>query len=81
MLEIERGSTRSHAVKNSLWKSLWTCRKANDGMNEVNDEIGKGPNGSIRLGSLDCCRSEVCICFYGHGFSLSVKYGNKLQVF
>jgi hypothetical protein len=27
MLEIQRGSTRSHAVENSLWKSLWTCRK------------------------------------------------------
>jgi len=48
MLEIERGSTRSHVVWNSLCKSLWTCRKANYGINEVNDEIGKGSKGSIR---------------------------------
>jgi hypothetical protein len=27
VLEIERGSTRSHLVENSLWKRLWTCRK------------------------------------------------------
>jgi len=26
-MEIERGSTRSHFVKNSLWKKLWTCHK------------------------------------------------------
>jgi hypothetical protein len=29
ILENERGSTRSHTVKNSLWKRLWICRKAN----------------------------------------------------
>jgi hypothetical protein len=28
ILDIERGSIRSHRVKNSLWKRLWTCRKA-----------------------------------------------------
>ena len=22
---IERGSTRSHSVENSLWKMLWSC--------------------------------------------------------
>jgi hypothetical protein len=27
ILEIERGSTRSHSMKNSLWKRLRTCRK------------------------------------------------------
>jgi hypothetical protein len=27
ILEIERGSTRSHPVENSLWKRLRTCRK------------------------------------------------------
>jgi hypothetical protein len=27
MSEFERGSTRSHTMKNSLWKRLWTCRK------------------------------------------------------
>ena len=63
MLEIEIGSTRLCAVENSVWKSLWTCHKANYEMNEVNDEIGKGSKGSIRLGSPDCCSSEVCICF------------------
>jgi len=28
MLEIERGSTRSHCVENSLYKKLWTCHEA-----------------------------------------------------
>jgi hypothetical protein len=28
ILEIERGSTRSHCVENWLRKRLWTCRKA-----------------------------------------------------
>ena len=50
-------------IINSLWKSLWTCPKANYGLNEVNDEIVKGLNGSSRLGSPDCCISEACICF------------------
>jgi hypothetical protein len=27
ILEIERGSTRSHCVENLLWKRLWTWRK------------------------------------------------------
>jgi hypothetical protein len=27
ILEIERGSTRSHSVENLFWNSLWTCRK------------------------------------------------------
>ena len=25
--DIERRSTRSFSVENSLWKRLWTCRK------------------------------------------------------
>ena len=25
ILEAERGSTRWHALENSLWKRLWTC--------------------------------------------------------
>jgi hypothetical protein len=32
--EIEKGSTRSHCVENSLWKGLRTCRKTDNGMNE-----------------------------------------------
>jgi hypothetical protein len=28
ILEIERGSTRSYCVGNSLWKRLWNSRKA-----------------------------------------------------
>jgi hypothetical protein len=27
LLEIERGSTRSHCVENWLWERLWTCRQ------------------------------------------------------
>ena len=30
LLEIERGSTRSQSVENSLWKRLWTCLKADN---------------------------------------------------
>jgi hypothetical protein len=33
-LEIERGSTRSHPMENSLWKWLRTCRKTDYRMNE-----------------------------------------------
>ena len=32
MLEIERGSTRSHSVESSLWKRLLACRKTDYGM-------------------------------------------------
>jgi hypothetical protein len=35
ILEIERGSTRSHPVENSLWKRLWTCRKTDYSMNDI----------------------------------------------
>jgi len=34
VLEIERGSTRSHPMENSLWMSLWNCRKTEYGINE-----------------------------------------------
>jgi hypothetical protein len=34
ILEIERGSTRSHSMENSLWKRLWTCHKTDYRMNE-----------------------------------------------
>jgi hypothetical protein len=34
ILEIDRGSTRSHPVENSLWKRLRTCRKTDYRMNE-----------------------------------------------
>jgi hypothetical protein len=34
ILKIERGSTRSHPVENSLWKRLRTCRKTDYRMNE-----------------------------------------------
>jgi hypothetical protein len=33
-LEIERGSTRSQSVVNSLWKRLWAYRTTDYGMNE-----------------------------------------------
>ena len=32
MLEIERGSNRSHYIENWLWKGMWTRRKADCGM-------------------------------------------------
>ena len=34
VLQIERGSTRSHPVENSLWKRLWAIRKKTTEMNE-----------------------------------------------
>jgi hypothetical protein len=38
ILAIERGSTRSHAVKNSFCKRLWTCRKTYNRMNECTNQ-------------------------------------------
>jgi hypothetical protein len=35
--ETEGGSTISHSVENSLRKRLWTCRKADCEMNEMNE--------------------------------------------
>jgi hypothetical protein len=34
LVALERESTRSHSVRNSLWQRLWTCRKA-DYVNEI----------------------------------------------
>jgi len=33
-MEIERESTRSQSVENSLWKRLWTCHKADNSMDD-----------------------------------------------
>jgi hypothetical protein len=35
MLETERGSTRLHAVENSLWKRLWTCHNTGYTINTI----------------------------------------------
>ena len=35
ILEIERENTRCHTVENSLWKGLWTCRKAENRMKDA----------------------------------------------
>jgi hypothetical protein len=40
ILEIERGSTSLHSVKNPLWKSLWACRKTDKRVNELRKEYG-----------------------------------------
>ena len=34
-MEFERGSTRSNTVENLLWKRLWTCRKTDYVVNEL----------------------------------------------
>jgi hypothetical protein len=34
VLGVKGGSTRSHSMKNSLWRSLWTCGKTDHEMNE-----------------------------------------------
>jgi len=36
VLEVERGSSRSHSVKNSLWKRLWTSHTTGYVTNEWN---------------------------------------------
>ena len=41
MLEIERGSTRSHSVKNSFWRRLWTVGKRHDDDEEEEKEEEK----------------------------------------
>jgi hypothetical protein len=38
ILEIERGTTRSHSAANSLCKRLWTCRKTDNKMNECTNQ-------------------------------------------
>jgi hypothetical protein len=39
ILEVERGSTRSHSVENSLWKKVYICHKADNIMNEYHRSI------------------------------------------
>ena len=34
ILAIEKGRTRSHFVKNSLWNMLWNCYKTDYRINE-----------------------------------------------
>jgi hypothetical protein len=43
--DIERGRTITHSVENSLWKSLWTCRKTlwNECILSVLSHIVVGP--------------------------------------
>jgi hypothetical protein len=40
ILKIERGSTGSRCVENSLWKRLWTCRKTDYRMNDYKGKKG-----------------------------------------
>jgi hypothetical protein len=40
-LDIERGSTRSHPVSNSLWKRQWTCRKTDDRVKCIYENLWK----------------------------------------
>jgi len=45
VLEIERGSARSHSVENWLWKGLWTYHKTDSRMNDFQTTNYKGqPN-------------------------------------
>jgi hypothetical protein len=63
VLEVKRGSTRSHSVENSLWKSLWTCSKTDCGMNVVyGSELCDCVEGGRYwpLERLWC----VCVCIY-----------------
>jgi len=39
ILEVERGSSGSHSVKNSLWKRLWTSHKTDYVMNELINDL------------------------------------------
>jgi len=38
LLQIERGSTRSHVVENTFWGRLWTCRKKDCRMRDLQKE-------------------------------------------
>jgi hypothetical protein len=38
---FELGSSGSHYVESSLWKRLWTCRKTDYYMNEMNYVVSK----------------------------------------
>ena len=37
ILEIERGSTKSHSLGDWLWKRPWTCPKRDCGVNDLLD--------------------------------------------
>jgi len=55
---IERGSTRSHTVENSLWQRLWTCRKA---------DYGSGSQTFLVHGAL-----RISAIFYGTPWSKEI---------
>jgi hypothetical protein len=38
ILGIERGSTRWHCMKNSVWKKLWICCKTDYRMNNIGED-------------------------------------------
>jgi hypothetical protein len=61
ILEIERGSTRSYHMENSLWKRLRTCRKTDYRMNEDKISIGPG-NHCIHFSALK--QSTLCVHSY-----------------
>ena len=69
ILEIERGSTRSRSVENSLWKSLWTCRKT---------DYVVDTGGVLRC---DTMRFVHGYQLFGRTFCLSLHIKFTLQIF
>jgi hypothetical protein len=71
ILEFERGSTRSHFVENSLWQSLWTCRKAEHGIKATQSHVGLLASGLAR-------HMLVCVCLVSsnlNGHAEPEKFG------
>jgi hypothetical protein len=74
IIEIERDSTGSHRVENSLWKRLWTCRTRewmneliNERMNEwMNERMNEWMYQSINQSMMSVCVC-VCVCVCVHG--------------
>jgi len=81
ILETKRGSTRSHSVQNSLWKRLWTCRKADCGVNEwrmTGYWVCRAPGGkravAVGMWTGGDCKRPHCLGVYpdrGVGFELA----------
>jgi hypothetical protein len=69
-VELERGSTRSHPVENSLWKRLRTCRKTDYRMNELMNECIVVKNTGFTHDCVECYRFAAVYSSLGRNFAL-----------
>jgi hypothetical protein len=70
ILEIERGSTRSHRVENSFWKRLRTCRKTDCRMKRLRT-----------CRKTDCRMSEWSFVFVGLIINTVTCFHYKVVIF